>query len=222
MRLGIVAIFSLILGAATTLSVAWLALIDADRSSGSSSSMLIRGGTELWFVRRLTGFGLEWINCEAMSQPLSNPAPDLIDIPPWAIPPDGLASAGTEVRFATLAVGWPAPFVIRQWSAARQLETFPLRVELDDGHDSLRRASERFRASETPRGVIGKSGHANPRIILWRGAVINVALFGVAWLVALMGAAMLLRALHGKKRNQESDEQKQANAQSGHSQQHLG
>ncbi|MBM4113251.1 MAG: hypothetical protein FJ253_07735 [Phycisphaerae bacterium] len=197
------------LGVATTLLLGRMALDGADRATGSSSSMLVRNGTELWFVRRLTSFGLEWINCERSWPPLANEATTMIDIPSWAIPPNAPVEA-TELRVATLAVGWPAPYLVRQWTVTRQTEIFPLPVELDDGADSLRRAAERLRQSDPAQ-----------RRILWRGAILDVGVLSLAWLVVGWTGATLYRVLHGKQRNDEADEQQERGGEAGHSQQDL-
>ncbi len=210
-RRAAVFITAIVLGVLTTIAVAGMALIGADRSQGGSSTLLIRNDTELWLVRRHRGFGLEWINCELSWPPLANPAPTMIDLPWWAIPPQKSWGAEAVPRFATLAVGWPAPFIIRQWTALRQSEIFPLPVELDDGADSLRRAAGRFMESDPGR----------PRPILWRGAILDAGLFSLGWLVAWWLVAALFRGLRGKERNDDADEHEERRGQPRHSQEHL-
>lgn len=211
MRRLILIIVSIVLGVATTLGVAAMALVNADKSSAGATTLFVRNGTELWIVRRLSSTGLEWVNCERAWPPLVNPIDDLVDIPAWAIPPERSADAGGEFRFATLAIGWPAPLAIQSWEATRPSEIFPLPVELDDGGDSLRRAAGRFLESDSRR----------PRRILWRGAIIDASLFTLAWIAILWLGALLARSLDGKQRDSDADEDEQRRGQAGHAEENL-
>lgn len=181
---------TLLLGAATTVLIAAKALIDADRAERSGSSVIVRNGTEAWMVRTHDAFGLRWVNCERAATPLVSPVPTLIDIPSWAVPPEGLFAPDSSARVATLAVGWPRPIMTRQWATDVTSNIFPLQVEIDDGNDSLRRAASRF--TEEDPGV--------PRNILWRGVLINTGIFWLAWGVVGWLIATIYRAVRPAER----------------------
>lgn len=188
MRRLLLTISSLSLGVIATLVVAWWALASADQASSMSTTIMIRGGTEAWLVRRLDSFGLIWVNGERLRPALVNPAPDFNDLPAWATPSSDAWPIDASPRVATLAVGWPAPFVTRQWSTISLSQIFPLQVDLDDGRDSLRRAAGRFMERDD----------APPRRILWRGLIINVGLFSLAaaavgWILHLLLRTLLHR-----------------------------
>jgi len=203
------AIVSILLGAVATVTLAIIALIGADESTGGSSSLLIRNGTELWLVRRHESFGLTWINSELYWPPLVNSQPTSIDIPWWATPPERQWPETGLPRVAALAVGWPAPFVARRWIALRSGEIFPLPHELDDGRDSLRRAAGRFREADA----------AAPYLILWRGLLLDVGVLSLAFGALIWGLATLRAALfHRQERNDEPHEQKQRDGETGHAQ----
>jgi len=199
MRRVVVPLIAVVLGATTTLGLAFGALVWADQATASSSTVVVRHGTEAWIVREHATFGLTWVNCERATPPLVNAVPTIMDIPQWAIPPERTWPIEGTPRVATLAVGWPAPFVTRQWSTTSHTQIFPLQIDLDDGRDSLRRAAGRFREDDP----------ALPRTILWRGAAIDVGLLSFAWAALLWTLSAVLPALLNRQERQDSAHQDQ-------------
>lgn len=183
-------LLTLLLGAATTVGVAVMALASADRAERSGSSVIVRDGTEAWLVRTHDAFGLAWVNCERAVTPLVNPVPTVFDVPAWAEPPTGYFAPDANARVATLAIGWPLPIVTRQWRTDVASQIFPLQVEIDDGNDSLRRAASRF--VEDDPGV--------PRRVLWRGVIVDVGIFSLAWAVFGWLVATIYRAVRPAER----------------------
>lgn len=188
-------------------ALALFALYTADKSTGGGGSLLIRNGTELWLVRRHTSFGLIWINCELFWPPLVNPQPSMNDLPWWAVPPQREWPTSGLTRVATLAVGWPAPFLARQWQTSRAGDIFPLPHELDDGRDSLRRAAGRFRDRDA----------AAPLTVLWRGLVINLGVLSLAagailWVLSFLWSFLF----HGNDRDDGSNQKQERHRERDH------
>ena len=198
MRRIVIPLLAVLLGAATTFGVAFAALVWADRATTSMSSVIVRNGTEAWLVRQHWAFGLQWVNCERVTPALVNETPAMIDIPQWAIPPERAWPLEGNPRAATLAVGWPAPIMARQWTTSSLNQIFPLQFDLDDGHDSLRRAAARFRESDP----------TVPITLLPRGLIVNFGLFALAWAAMIWLASTVVAALlHRQERNQPAHQQ---------------
>jgi len=188
----------LALGLISTFAIAAIALLRADRASHSSTSIIVRDGTEAWLVNMHHSFGLTWVNCERLVPPLLNESPSIVDIPSWSIPPHRQWPAAGNPRVASLAVGWPAPLAVRQWWTTSISQTFPLRFDHDDGRDSLRRAASRF---------FDRDSNAHG-FWLWRGVALNTGLLGLGWAaLGWISLALWRGTSHGQQGNEPADKQ---------------
>ena len=182
---------SLVVGAAATAAVAWTALALADGGDRHGTGLLIREGTQLWLVTSHSRFGLRWVNLELQDPPLQNRTAEVNDIPAWAQPPQRSWPSNGRVRVATLAVGWPFPVAARQWWTGAFTQTFPLPYEEDESGMSVKTAADRFWEPACD-GTGGRTANA-PQQILWGGALVDTAIFGLAVLIGCQTVVIFRR-----------------------------
>lgn len=171
-RLLIHLVVSLALGAAIAAGVAWYALFRVEQGVAPYNGVLhVREG-RFWMVAFDRAFGLRWVNLDRLHRASINSSLEVPAVPVWAEPPtaaDGLElpSAEGAWRVGSLAIGWPAPMRVRQWSEWEADRLFVPHSEVDDdGFTISKMAKHAFEPMAIARDVT-----------LWDGVAINVLFF---------------------------------------------
>lgn len=98
----------------------------------------------LWEGATDSSLGLRWVNLERRWARGNDPQLELRTMPTWSEPPRDLPAPRSDSwRIATLAVGWPWPFLVRQWRVDDD-GGFPPHPVLDDDGLTLEVAARRF------------------------------------------------------------------------------
>lgn len=118
-------------------------------------------------------FSVRWTNLQLLPERLLTPL-DAGDIPSWAEPPAPPYSDTDLFRVATLAAGWPLPWLRARWVASEYTHAFPVPAEIDEGDTSLVYAAE-----DLLHGT--RAGGPTELGVLWPGLLLDVLVFAALW-----------------------------------------
>ena len=144
MRTVALATISLACGLVAAAVFARTLLLGVGRGEEPLSGWLYAQEGWLWEGATDSTFGLRWVNLERRWSRSNDPNLSLKTMPAWSAPPADLPPPrSASWRVATLAVGWPWPFLARQWRVDDG-GGFPPHPVLDDDGLTLEVAARRF------------------------------------------------------------------------------
>ncbi len=116
------------------LPVSMAAFGDKAEFSGASD------GRRVWTYQRRWGIGVEWVNVDLQQEyPVSSGVAMMDHLPTWARPPH-VADSEEFFRKAVLVVGWPWPWLSREWEDQGGEKSFPPPATYDEDRRALDRA----------------------------------------------------------------------------------
>jgi hypothetical protein len=180
--------FALAVGIAATAATTLVPLWWHERGHGVQSTAIYRGQFG-WIFAHDEVFSVRWTNLQLLPERLLNPL-DAGDIPAWAEPPAPPYPETDLFRVATLAAGWPFPWLRARWVAAEYTHSFPVPAEIDEGDTSLVYATE-----DLLHGT--RAGGPTETGILWPGLALDVAIFAAIWIGPVRLAWRAVRRARG-------------------------